>query len=90
MTSSCSGTATSFYLSLGCELDNGHSYKTECVPKEEEKKAISQLVYLAILGIIPIFAVVYLFRAKLFSSCSSEGGQGKVHVEKVQELSTNP
>ena len=88
---SCTGTASTFYGSLACEPDgNGQSSNYECVPKEEEKKEISPLVYLAILGLIPILGVVYLFRARLFSSCSGKGSEGKVYVEKAQELRTQP
>ena len=94
----CSGTATTTYSPLGCESyanddDNGNGIVTttyfssnyECVPKEEVKKPITPLVYLAILGVIPIFAVVYLFRATLFSSCSSNTSDNKVYVEKGKD-----
>jgi len=83
----CSGTATTVYQSLGCEAFNLiiMSKNYECVPKEEEKKTITPLVYLAILGVIPILALVYLYRATLFSSCSGKANDGKVHVEKAAD-----
>ena len=58
--------------------------QSSCIPlKEEKPKKISDLVYIAIIGILPIFAVAYIYRAKLFNAFS-KGNDNKVHIEKSQ------
>lgn len=87
---SCSGKASTVnFIKMGCSAFNsgGGSMQSSCIPLKEDiymPKRISDLVYLAIIGILPIFALIYIYRAKLFNAFSKKGNESKVHIDQSQ------